>query len=65
MRHQPLEHDDREQRDEPGLGAPAGIFLLEGGYQVAALGGRAVLRLRERGALLIAAVHFGPTPARN
>jgi hypothetical protein len=47
-----------EHAREPGIGAPAGIFLLAGEYHVAAYTSRAEERLVERGALLIATVHF-------
>jgi hypothetical protein len=59
-----------EHAREPGMGAPAGVFLLAGEYHVAAYTSRAEARLVERGALLIASVHFdgghglprGPVP---
>jgi hypothetical protein len=47
-----------EHAREPALGAPAGIFLLDGEYHVAAYTSRAETRLVARGALLVASVHF-------
>lgn len=62
MRFDPQEQLDQElvRRREPRLGAPAGIYLLEGDYHVAALESRAADRLHAAGALLVAALHFGP-----
>jgi hypothetical protein len=59
-----------EHAREPGMGAPAGIFLLAGEYHVAAYTSRTEARLRGRGALLIATLRFdggdgvprGPVP---
>jgi hypothetical protein len=66
----PWEQIVDEHAREPGLGAPAGIFLLAGEYHVAAYTSRAEARLVERGALLIATIRFdggdglprGPVP---
>jgi hypothetical protein len=63
------ERIDERQR-EPGIGQPAGVFLLDGEYHVAAYTSRAERRLVDRGALLIASVTFdgsageprGPVP---
>jgi hypothetical protein len=60
MRHDRLEHPDLDHapRDEPGLGAPAGVFLLAGRFHVAAFATRDARLLRDRGALLVAALRF-------
>jgi hypothetical protein len=60
MRFDPQELADRERAplDEPGLGAPAGVFLLDGALHVAPFATRAAAHLRERGGLLIAALYF-------
>jgi hypothetical protein len=66
MRFEPQEHLDpqQERRREPGLGAPAGVFLLDGAYHVAGFASAAADRLHARGALLIAALRFDG-PARD
>lgn len=55
-----------EDHDSPvarkGLGACAGIFLLEGRYHVAAHTSPFERRLRERGALHVANLFFEPDP---
>jgi hypothetical protein len=48
------EDHDPEIARERLLGLPAGIFLLDGSYHVAARGTRAERRLLERGALWVA-----------
>lgn len=66
----PWEQIVDEHARDPGMGAPAGIFLLAGEYHVAAYTSRAEARLVERGALLIATLRFdggdglprGPVP---
>jgi hypothetical protein len=65
MRYDRLEHTDQdlELRREPGLGAPAGVFLLDGEFHVAAFATRAAERLHALGALLVAALHFDPMTA--
>jgi hypothetical protein len=46
----------------PGSLPRAGIFLLDGGYHVAAHGSRAERRLLEDGALLVAHLRFDADP---
>jgi hypothetical protein len=58
MRHERIEHTEQSRRAAPGLGAPAGVYLLDGGFHVAPLASGEALRMRERGALLVAALHF-------
>ena len=66
MTHEPQEQADIElaHRREPRLGAPAGVYLLEGEFEVAAFGGAAAARLEARGALLVAGLHFVGLTAR-
>jgi len=64
MRFDPQEQLDEVRRNEPGLGAPAGVFLMDGEFHVAALESRAARRLHAMGALLVAAVRFDPPAAR-
>jgi hypothetical protein len=65
MRYDRLEHSDEDLalRREPGLGAPAGVFLLAGEFHVARFATRAAERLHALGALLVAALHFDPVSA--
>jgi hypothetical protein len=44
----------------PGSLPDAGIYLLDGGFHVAAFGSRGERRLRDAGALLVARLGFGP-----
>ncbi|MDB4951262.1 MAG: hypothetical protein JWM27_3911 [Gemmatimonadetes bacterium] len=46
----------------PGSLPRAGIFLLDGGYRVAAFGSRAERRLVDDGALLVAHLRFDRDP---
>lgn len=61
------EDEDRlaDHAHERRLGAPAGIFLLDGGFHVANHGSRAALRLLDRGALLVADLLFDPRAAER
>ena len=54
---------DRQSRQK--VGAPAGVFLLDGGFHVACHGTRAASRLRERGAVLVADLLFDPPAAER
>jgi hypothetical protein len=65
VRFDRMEHADQDlaPRDEAGLGAPAGVFLLDGEYHVAAFRTRAAHRLAEQGALLVGALHFSAQQA--
>ncbi|HEX2203948.1 MAG TPA: hypothetical protein VHG91_11645 [Longimicrobium sp.] len=61
------EDEDRlaDYAQERRLGAPAGIFLLDGGFHVANHGSRAALKLLDRGALLVANLLFDPRSAER
>ena len=67
MKHDPTEQQDLSaaRADERGVGARAGVFLLEGRYHVAGHRSRAERRLLERGAMLVAGLVFEPAEARR
>lgn len=67
MKHDPTEQQDQSAAyaDERGVGASAGVFLLDGRYHVANHRSRAERRLRELGAMLIATLAFQPAEARR
>lgn len=67
MKHDPTEQQDGSAyyAEERGVGASAGVFLLEGRYHVANHRSRAERRLLDGGALLVATLVFEPAEARR
>jgi hypothetical protein len=67
MKHDPTEQQDLSAAyaDERGVGARAGVFLLEGRFHVASHHSRAERRLLEGGAMLVATLVFEPAEARR
>jgi hypothetical protein len=52
--------ESRDVERVPGSLPAAGIYLLDGGFHVAAFGSRSERRLVDDGALLVARLGFGP-----
>lgn len=67
MKHDPTEQQDQSAyyAEERGVGARAGVFLLEGRYHVANHRSGAERRLLDGGALLVATLVFEPAEARR
>ncbi|HEV2148989.1 MAG TPA: hypothetical protein VGR37_16405 [Longimicrobiaceae bacterium] len=67
MKHELIEQEDRSASyaDERGVGARAGVFLLDGRYHVANQASRAERRLTEMGALRVATLVFDAGEARR
>ena len=54
------EDQSADYADQQGVGARAGVFLLEGRFHVAGHASLAERRLLDRGALLVATLSFDP-----
>lgn len=67
MKHDPVEQQDRsaDYADERGVGASAGVYLLEGRFHVAGERTRTEHRLVDMGALRVATLVFEPLEARR
>jgi hypothetical protein len=67
MKPDRTEHQDRSASyaEERGVGARAGVFLLDGRYHVANHASRAERRLTEMGALRVATLVFDAGQARR
>lgn len=67
MKHDPTEQQDRSAAyaHERGVGARAGVYLLDGRYHVAHPRSRTEGRLLDQGALRVATLVFDPAEARR